>query len=82
MQMGSLSVVVFMIYAAPPDAVDWPGPWTPGMTIAEKEFFFHSEAECRNYAIRKIGRFHEGILAPMRFQCVPFPADLPKGAPR
>jgi hypothetical protein len=80
--MGNLWVVVFMIYAAPPDAVDWPGPWSPGMSIAEKETFFHSEAECRNYAIRKIGRLHEGMLAPMRFQCVPFPAGLPQGAPR
>jgi hypothetical protein len=45
---------VFMIYAAPYDSVDWPGPWNPGMTIADKETFFHSEAECRNYAVRKI----------------------------
>ena len=80
--MANIWVAVFMIYAAPPDAVAWPGPWTPGMSIAEKESFFKSEAECRNYAIRKIGHLHEGMLAPMRFQCVAFPGGLPKGAPR
>ena len=54
--MGNIWAVLFMIYAAPSNSVDWPGPWNPGMTVAEKESFFHSEAECRNYAIQKIGR--------------------------
>lgn len=80
--MPNMWAVVFMIYAAPPTAVDWAGPWRPGMALAEKDSFFRTEAECRNYAIRKIGHLHEGMLAPMRFQCVEFPAGLPKGAPR
>jgi hypothetical protein len=68
--LGNLWVAVFLIYAAPANSVDWPGPWKPGMAIAEREAFFHSEAECRDYAMRKIGHLHEGMLAPMRFQNV------------
>ena len=74
-------LLVLVIYAAPPDAVDWDGPWKVGMTKVLDDQY-HSEAECRNFAIRLIGKMHDGMLAPMRFQCVEFPADLPKGAPR
>jgi hypothetical protein len=75
-------VIVLMVYAAPSNAIDWPGPWTHGITIVNKDSFFTSEAECRNSAIQLIGRIHQGMLAPIRFQCVSFPAGLPKGASR
>jgi hypothetical protein len=75
-------IIVLLVYAAPPNAVDWPGPWTKGMMIAGKDFF-RTEGKCRNAAVAWIGRVHaEGMLAPARFQCVPFPNSLPVGAPR
>jgi hypothetical protein len=76
-------VIVLLIYNAPANAVDWPGPWATdhGLPVVGKTLFA-SEAECRNSAISWIGRIHQGMLAPIRFQCVPFPTSLPKGAPR
>ena len=74
-------LLVLVIYGAPPDAVDWDGPWKFG-TAQVPERQFASEAECRNTAIELIGRLHQGMLAPIRFQCVEMPAELPKGAPR
>ena len=74
-------LLLFTIYAAPPNAQDWNGPWTLGMSrLIEQQF--HSEAECRNSAIQLIGRMHQGMLAPMRFKCVPVNMTLPEGAPR
>ncbi|GMN12779.1 hypothetical protein MTsPCn7_05550 [Altererythrobacter sp. MTPC7] len=74
-------VLVFVVYAAPVDAVDWDGPWEVGMTRMVEEPF-NSQAECRNAAIQTIGRIHQGMLAPIRYRCVPVEARLPKGAPR
>jgi hypothetical protein len=75
-------IIVMLVYAAPSDAVNWNGPWSKGMTVVGKEFF-RTEAECRNEAIQWIARVHAaGMLAPARFQCVPFPDGLPVGAPR
>ena len=75
-------VIVLLVYAAPPTAVDWPGPWSKGMAIVAKDFF-SSEGLCRNAAVAWIGRVHAaGMLAPARFQCVPFPDSVPVGAPR
>jgi hypothetical protein len=74
-------VLVIGVYAAPPSSIDWDGPWEFGMSRASEQIF-KSEAECRNSAIQLIARMHQGMLAPMRIQCVPFEATLPKGAPR
>lgn len=75
-------VIVLLVYAAPPTAVAWPGPWTKGMVLAGKDFF-RSEGECRTAAVQWIGRLYAGgMLGPARFQCVPFPDGLPVGAPR
>jgi hypothetical protein len=75
-------VIVLVLYAAPPNAVDWPGPWQKGKIIAG-ENFYPTEGICRNEAVQWIARVHAaGMLAPFRFQCVPFPASLPVGAPR
>jgi hypothetical protein len=74
-------ILVMGVYAAPPNSLDWDGPWEFGMSRAPEQVF-KSEAECRNSAIELIAKLHQGMLAPMRFQCVPFAATLPKGAPR
>ncbi len=76
-----LWLLVFSIYAAPSDAVDWNGPWKLG-TSRVLGSPFQSEAECRNSAIQFIGKMHQGMLAPMRFKCVGVEASLPVGAPR
>jgi hypothetical protein len=73
-------ILVMGVYAAPPNSIDWDGPWEFGMSRSEQ--VFKSEAECRNSAIELIAKLHQEMLAPMRFQCVPFAATLPKGAPR
>lgn len=74
-------ILVLAMYGAPPDAVDWDGPWTYMETkVLERQFT--SEAECRNTAIKLIGDIHQGLLAPIRYRCVELPAVLPKGAPR
>jgi hypothetical protein len=74
-------LLVLAVYAAPPDAVDWDGPWDLGMTkLLDQQF--DSEAECRNFAVQLIGRMHQGMLAPMRYRCVAVESGLPKGAPR
>lgn len=74
-------LLVFVVYAAPADAVDWDGPWEIGMTqVAEEQF--STEASCRTRAIQVIGRIHQDMLAPIRFRCIPVETTLPKGAPR
>lgn len=74
-------LLILAVYAAPPDAVDWDGPWELGMTkLLEQQF--ETEAECRNFAVQLIGRMHQGMLAPMRYRCVSIESGLPKGAPR
>jgi hypothetical protein len=74
-------LLILVVYAAPPDAVDWDGPWDFGMTqVVDTQF--RSEAECRNSAVQLIGKLHQGMLAPIRYRCVEVPASLPKGAPR
>ncbi len=74
-------IMVLAIYGAPPDAVDWDGPWKLFMTKAA-ETPYASEAACRNDAVEVIGRIHQGMLAPIRFRCVEIEGELPKGAPR
>jgi hypothetical protein len=74
-------ILVFALYQAPADAVDWDGPWTFGKTFtSEKQF--QSEAECRSAAVKTIGRIHQGMLAPIRYRCINMQASLGKGAPR
>jgi hypothetical protein len=79
--MSTIWVLLLVIYEAPPNAVDWDGPWKAGMTNAVDRRF-RSEAECRNTAVELIGRLHQGMLAPIRYKCVEMASSLPKGAPR
>ena len=74
-------LLVFSIYAAPANAVDWNGPWALGDSKVIGQGF-KSEAECRNSAVQFIGRMQQGMLAPMRFKCVAVAAGLPVNAPR
>lgn len=74
-------ILVLLVYGAPPNAVDWDGPWKLWTTqVPDRQF--QSEAECRNSAIQLTGKIHQGILAPIRYQCIEVPATLAKGAPR
>lgn len=74
-------LLIITLYLAPDNAVDWDGPWQFGEPkLLDRRFA--SEAECRASAIQLIGRIHQGMLAPVRYQCVGLPAGLPKGAPR
>ena len=74
-------LLVLIVYAAPPNAVDWDGPWTFGMTHVVEEPY-SSEAECRTSAVEMIRRLHEDMRAPIRFRCVSVESGLPAGAPR
>jgi hypothetical protein len=70
-------LLMLMVYEAPANAVDWDGPWKLGLTkVVDTKFT--SEAECTTFAIRLIGKMHDGMLAPMRYRCVPADASLPK----
>ena len=75
--------LIFHIYVAPIDAVNWEGPWAiddkPALTA---ERYFKSQAECDAVAKKFIDKMHEGMLAPMRYNCVGIPDSLPRGAPR
>ena len=73
--------LVLFIYAAPPDAVNWDGPWEVDLIHAVKDKY-DSEAECRNAGVQLIGKLHQGMLAPIRYRCLGMPATLPVGAPR
>ncbi len=74
-------ILVLAIYAAPSNAVDWNGPWTFGMNHAV-DSAFKSESACQAGAKQLIKKMHEGMLAPIRYQCVAFPGGLPKNASR
>jgi hypothetical protein len=74
-------LLILIVYQAPPNAVDWNGPWTAGMSRV-MDGHFGSEAECRNAAVQAIGSLHQGMLAPIRYRCVAVEETLPEGAAR
>ena len=76
-------VILLVTYLAPmAHPAEWHGPWEKGVITAGKDFF-RTETECRNAAVMWIRLIHaEGVGAPTRFQCVPFPDGLPVGAPK
>lgn len=74
-------LLVLVVYAAPNNAVNWNGPWEFGMSV-QSEGSFATESACRNEAIKRIGRIHQDLLAPIRYHCISVPATLPKNAPR
>ena len=72
-------VLLFVVYAAPDDAVNWNGPWEAGMVQAS-EAFFDSFQSCKAEGKRIKDRIHEGMRAPIRYHCVPVDAELAEGA--
>lgn len=75
-------VLVLILYGGPPDAVDYDGPWQASLVQSADELM-DTEAQCRTRAIQTIGSIHDkGLLAPIRYHCVPVEAGLPAGAPR
>lgn len=74
-------LLILAIYVAPPDSVDWKGPWELGLANLIEERF-GTEAGCLNAAIQIKAKLNEGMLAPVRFHCVNIDAALPAGAPR
>ena len=74
-------ILIFMIYTAPDDAIDWDGPWELGFHFVPDARFDTSE-ECRLTAEAHIKKTQESMKAPQRFQCVAVDAVLPKGAER
>ena len=74
-------LLIVVIYAAPPDAVNWQGSWELGMTkLVERRF--SSAATCRSAGREIKGRLNQGMLAPFRFHCMKVASELPAGAPR
>ena len=74
-------LLILVIYVAPPDAVNWKGSWSLGMTKLV-EARFSSEATCRSAARGIKDRLNQGMLAPVRFHCMPVAAEMPADAPR
>jgi hypothetical protein len=74
-------LLILMVYTAPKDAVNWKGAWELGPAVLREERF-GSEKNCLDagYAIKS--RLNQGMLAPVRYQCIPADASLPAGAPR
>ena len=75
-------LLVFHIYIAPADAIDWDGPWRIDDKPLMVERYFGTKAECDAAAKKVIDKMHEGMLAPMRYNCLGVVDSLPKGAPR
>lgn len=74
-------VLLFVVYIAPDDAVNWDGPWEAGVPIVREEFY-DSQAECLRFGAELKRSLQEGMRAPIRYQCIEVPASLPEGAPR
>ena len=74
-------LLLLSIYKAPPNAVNWNGPWEFGIFQVVNQRY-QSEADCMSAATTMIANMHKGMLAPMRYKCVSFDSSLPKGSPR
>ena len=78
---AKIFILVMSVYVAPPDAVDWNGPWEHGL-VQHMNHKFKSESECLSAAAILKQQMQKGMLAPLRFACVAFDQSLPEGAPR
>lgn len=75
--------LIFHVYVAPADAVSWDGFWRlddKPMLTADR--YFSSQAECEATAEEFIDKMNEGMLAPIRYNCLGIPSSLPKEAAR
>ena len=69
------------IYAAPPNAIDYDGPWKYGATPRPR---LHQSLEaCREEGVSFTkAMFDGGVKAPTRWRCVKIDATLPEGVER
>ena len=74
-------LLILVVYAAPPDAVNWKGPWELGIAVLREERFV-DEANCLNAGFQIKAKINQDMLAPVRFHCVRVDAGLPAGVPR
>ena len=74
-------LLLFAIYVAPPDAVDWQGPWELGMTRLMEQHYA-SKKDCLDAGAKVKSRLNEGMLAPVRYHCVEIAGELSSGIAR
>ena len=74
-------LLILVVYGAPPDAVNWKGPWELGPAVLRDERFAN-EASCLGAGSRIKASLNEGMLAPVRYHCIRVDAGLPPGAQR
>lgn len=74
-------LLVLMIYTAPSGAVNWKGAWELGPAVLRDERF-SSEADCLAAGYEIKSSLNQGMLAPVRYQCISVDAGLPAGAQR
>ncbi len=68
--------LIFIIYTAPNDSINWDGPWEAGMIFSEEKSIT-SEQECQKKAKYIIDKMQQGMHAPMLFKCIPFDRSIP-----
>jgi len=74
-------LLILMVYTAPSDAINWKGAWELGPAIIRDERF-SSEEDCLTAGHEIKSKLNQGMLAPVRYQCLRADAGLPPGAPR
>ncbi len=77
----SMWLLLLVAYGAPPDAVNWKGPWEFGLAVLREERFAN-EADCLITGMQIKAKLNEGMLAPVRYHCIRVDAGLPAGAAR
>lgn len=74
-------LLILMVYTAPSNAVNWKGSWELGHVVLRDERF-SSEANCLAAGYEIKSKLNQGMLAPIRYQCIGVDAGLPAGVPR
>lgn len=74
-------LLILMVYTAPSNAVNWKGSWELGPVVLRDERF-SSEANCLAAGYEIKSKLNQGMLAPIRYQCIGVDAGLPAGVPR
>lgn len=79
--LENMWLLILMVYTAPSDAVNWKGAWELGPAVLRDERF-SSEANCLAAGMKIKSQINQGMLAPVRYQCIGVDAGLPAGAMR
>lgn len=66
-------ILIYLIYFAPPDAVDWQGSYELGISRIHQERFT-TERSCLDEGEKVQAIFNEGALAPFRYRCLEVPS--------